>query len=504
MGVIIGIDVGTTTTKVIAVDPDSSWRVAAFREYRLNEPQPRWQVQDPRTLLDAVDEALAEVVAACGDRPVSVIGVGSAMHGLVALDEDLDPLTDIITWADTRAHAEAAELRAAGRGRELLHLSGTPVHPMSPLTKLMWFARHDTTTAGRAHRWAGLKDIVLLHLTGRLVTERSTASASGLLDLGTRTWSDSSLELAGVRREQLPEVLPTTGLLELSPEAAARVDLPAGIPVNVGATDGPLGNLGTGAIEPGIAGLSMGTSGAVRTVVPEPRLDENGRLFCYALTDDAWVVGAAISNGGVVARWAGDVYAPDVPPGPLRDTQVLAMASDVPAGSDGLVMLPYLLGERAPLWDPELTGSFLGVRHAHGRGHFIRAAIEGVALQMASIVDVLDGVTPVSEVRCTGGVFRSDLWRQVMAATVGRPMVPTDDAEGSALGSAILALYATGEVDSLGAGLERLSPRGEVAEPIAVTPRDRATYAGLRGRAARLLGAYDELQEYLESFERTT
>ncbi len=500
MGVVIGIDVGTTTTKVVAVDPGSGWRVAAYREYRLTEPQPRWQVQDPGMVLEAVDQALAEVVAACGDLPVDVIGVGSAMHGLAALDEGLRPVTDIITWADTRAHVEAAELRAEGRARELLHLSGTPLHPMSPLTKLRWFARNDTVTAERAHRWVGLKDLVLLHLTGRLVTERSTASASGLLDLGTGTWADSSLELAGVRREQLPDVLPTTALLELAPEAAGRVGLSPGIPVNVGATDGPLGNLGTGAIEPGIAGLSMGTSGAVRTVVPEPRLDENGRLFCYALTDDAWVVGAAISNGGVVARWAGDVYAPDVPPGPLRDTQVLAMASDVPPGSDGLVMLPYLLGERAPLWDPELTGAFLGVRHAHGRGHFIRAAIEGVALQMASIVDVLDTVTPVTEVRCTGGVFRSDLWRQVMAATVGRPMVPTDDAEGSALGSAILALYATGQVESLGAGVDLLSPPGDVADPITVSSKDRATYAQLRGRAARLLGAYDELQEYLESF----
>ena len=501
MGIVIGVDVGTTTTKVIAVDPATGWRTAAFREYRLSEPQPRHQVQSPRLVLDAVDGALAEVVAACAGRRVDVIGVGSAMHGLLGLDEDLVPVTDIVTWADTRAHAEAAALRAEGRATELLHRSGTPVHPMSPLVKLQWFTRHDRATAARARHWVGLKDLVLLHLTGRLVTELSTASASGLLDLATRTWAPSSLDLAGVRREQLPDVLPTTALLELSAAAGARVGLPAGVPVNVGATDGPLGNLGTGAIAPGIAGLSMGTSGAVRTVVPEPRLDSGGRLFCYALTEDAWVVGAAISNGGVVARWAGDVYAPDIPAVPERDSQVLAMAEAVACGSDGLVMLPYLLGERAPLWDPDLTGAFLGVRHAHGRGHFIRAAIEGVALQMTSIVDVLDGVTPVTEVRCTGGVFRAPLWRQVMAATIGRPLVPTDDAEGSALGSAILALYATGQVDSLAAGLELLSPAGQVADPIEVPAADREVYAALRGRVSRLLGAYDELHAFLDSLE---
>src|SRR5690606_4263432 len=148
------------------------------------------------------------------------------------------------------------------------------------------------------------------------------------------------LALAGVRREQLPEVLPTTALLELSYEAGDWVGLPAGIPVNVCATDGPLRNLGTRAINPGIACLSMGTSVAVRSGLDEPEYHADGRLFCYALTDDAWVLGAAISNGGVVARWAGEVYAPDVPAGPLRDVQIMAMAADVPAGSDGLVMLP--------------------------------------------------------------------------------------------------------------------------------------------------------------------
>ncbi len=500
-GLVLTVDVGTTATKVLAVDPDSTWRRAVSREYPLNEPEPRWQVQAPRQVLAALDAALAEVVTACGGRAVDVIGVGSAMHGLIGLDADLDPVTDILTWADTRAYGEAAELRAEGRALGLLHLSGTPVHPMSPLVKLRWYARNDTATAARVHRWVGLKDLILLHLTGRLVTELSTASASGLLDINTRTWAESSLALAGITRGHLPEVLPTTALLELAPQAAARVGLPAGIPVNVGATDGPLGNLGTGAIQPGIAGLSMGTSGAVRSVVREPRLDADGRLFCYALTEDAWVVGAAISNGGVVARWAGDVYAPDLPEGPGRDTAVLALAAEVPAGSEGLVMLPYLLGERAPLWDPALTGAFLGVRHAHGRAHFIRAAIEGVAVQMANLVDVLDGVTPITEVRCTGGVFRSALWRDIMAASLGRPLVPTDDAEGSALGSAILAMYATGQVATLTEGLNRLSPAHAVSDPVPVSAEDRAVYAQLRSRAAHLLSAYDDLHDYLRGLE---
>ncbi|GMA33388.1 gluconokinase [Litorihabitans aurantiacus] len=502
MGVVIGIDVGTTTTKVLALDPedaDHRWRAVALREYRLVEPAPRHQVQDPRTVLGAVDDALAEVVAACtaAGRTVDVLGVGTAMHGLVALDAELRPITDIVTWADTRAHAQAARLRADGRGLELHHRSGTPVHPMSPLVKLAWFTQEDADTAAAAHRWIGLKDLVLLHLTGRLVTELSTASCSGLLDLSTRTWAPEHLDIAGVRAEQLPPVLPTTALLELSPAAAARSGLPAGTPVNTGATDGPLGNLGTGAIAPGIAGLSMGTSGAVRTVVREPVLDDHGRLFCYALTDDAWVVGAPMSNGGVVARWAGEVYASQVPAGPERDAHVMAMAARVPAGSDGLVMLPYLLGERAPLWDPELTGSFLGVRHEHGPDHFVRAAIEGVAVSMGGLIEVLGGVTPVEQVRCTGGVFQAEVWRRVMAAAIDRPLVPTDDAEGSALGGAALALYALGRADSLAGALELLSPADGVADPIEVDAADREVYRGMRRRTAAMLEAYDGVRAYL-------
>lgn len=498
MSLIIALDVGTTTTKAVVVDPDSPFRFSAFREYRLSEPRPRWQVQDPAMVLRAVDEALAEAVAACHGRRVGVIGVGSAMHGLVGLDADMRPLTDILTWADTRGSAEARELREEGRSASLLRLSGTPLHPMSPMVKLRWFARHDRDTAARVHWWVGLKDLVLLHLTGRLVTELSTASASGLLDLHTRDWAPSSLELAGVSRAQLPEILPTTALLELAPDPAARIGLPAGTPVNVGATDGPLGNLGTGAIEPGIAGLSMGTSGAVRIAVPEPRFAESGALFCYALTDDTWVIGGAMSNGGVVMRWAGDVFTPDIQDGPERDPQLLALAAQAPVGSDGLVMLPYLLGERAPLWDPDLTGAFLGVRSSHRRQHFLRAALEGVCRQMADLVDVLDSVTPVAQVRITGGVFRSPLWRKVMASSLGRPVIPTDDAEGSALGSAVLAMLATGQTHSLASGLAALSPAGGIGDPIQVDAQDVAAYAGLRTRASSLLSAYGELQSFLD------
>ena len=497
MAVLIGLDVGTTAVKAVAFDTDATaWRHSSQREYPLLEPHPRYQVQPPKELLEAVDAALAECVKACGDRPVEVVGLSSAMHGLVGLDADLRPVTDILTWADTRAHEEARELRAEGRGQELLKLTGTPVHPMSPLTKLRWFSRNDPEVMARVHRWIGLKDLLLLHLTDRLVTELSSASATGLLDVHARDWSPAALEIAGIGRESLPEVLATTTVLPLSADAARRSGLPAGTQVNVGAADGPLGNLGTGAIEPGVAGLTLGTSGAVRVVVPEPRFDPDGRLFCYALTDDAWVLGGAISNGGLVMRWAADTFAPELSEEPEPDTAVLELAARAEPGSDGLVMLPYLLGERAPLWDPDLTGAFLGIRRVHEREHFLRAALEGVCLQLGGIVDLLEQVTTIETVRVTGGVFRSPLWRHVMAASLARPLVPTADTEGTALGAAALAWYSVGGAPDLLAAVRALSP-AEDEPPIEVSQADVELYAALRRSAPSLLDAYTELREHL-------
>jgi gluconokinase len=189
-------------------------------------------------------------------------------------------------------------------------------------------------------------------------------------------------------------------------------------------------------------------------------------LFCYALTDDAYVVGGAISNGGIVVRWVGSSLAPDIrgAPGQHRDAALLELAATAPAGSDGLVMLPYLLAERAPLWDPGLTGAYLGLRHSHTRAHLIRAAVEGVSLQLSMVVDQLARLEPVTEVRVTGGAFRSPLWREVLAGALGRPITVVGQAEGSALGAAALGLLALDLAADLPAALTALAPPHHAAD----------------------------------------
>lgn len=486
--VIVGLDIGTTGVKAVAFGLGSPWRTMALREYPLLEPEPGWQVQDPEAIMAATTEALAECVAAAGEAEVVAVALSTAMHGLIGLDAEMRPLTPLLTWADGRAYAQARELRASGQAGELHRDTGVPVHSMTPLTKLMWMRRHDAATWAAARWWVGLKDYVLSQLTGTLATELSSASATGLLDTAARSWSETAAEVAGVSLDQLPPILPTTATLALSPAPADRAGLPAGTPVVTGAADGPLGNLGTGAITDGVAGLSLGTSGAIRMVVAEPRVDDAGTLFCYALTDSAWVVGGAVSNGGIVIRWAGRSLAPDVRGDPSPEEALLALAAEVPPGSDGLVMLPYLLPERAPLWDPDLRGAYLGLRREHTRGHLLRAALEGVCLQLRVVLDQLDALQPVHSVRATGGAFRSALWRDVMAATLDRPLQTVGAAEGTALGAAALGLLALGRATQLGEAVAQLSPpSADEPPPVVADPALVGAYDRLRASVPELI-----------------
>src|SRR4051794_41245174 len=243
--VIVGVDVGTTGVKAAAFAPGGSWRRVAIREYALLHPAPDQEVQDPSAMVAAAEEALAECVAATNGAHVLAISLSTAMHGLLGLDAGLRPLTPLITWADARAREQARYLRRSGQAAELHARTGVPVHPMSPLTKLMWFARHEPQTLASTRWWVDLKAYLIASLTGTLATELSSASGTGLLDLATRAWSPEAIALAGASAEQLAPVLATTATLPLAPAVAGRLRLPAGTPVATGAAHGPLGHLRT-------------------------------------------------------------------------------------------------------------------------------------------------------------------------------------------------------------------------------------------------------------------
>lgn len=459
-GVILGLDLGTTATKVVGVRANAEVVCVVERRYPLVTDEEGQAEQDPTAVLAAVLDGLAEAVGACvaGGHDVVGLALTGGMHTLLGL-ADGDPVTPAFSWADTRSAETAIRLRSDPRTARLHMLTGTPVHSMSPMVRLRWLGEHEPTLWGRVRQWCGVKDWVLSRLTGRLVVDHSFASGTGLLDMSTLDWSPEALALAGVDAERLPELVAPTEVLALSPEIAGRVGLTAGLPVVAGLGDGPAANLGVGAIRPGMAAISLGTSGALRVVVDKPNIDEAGRLFCYALADGLWVTGGAISNGGLVVQWLSELFEP------MDIATLLAEADQVPSGAEGLVALPYLIGERAPYWDSRPAGLLLGLRRHHRRAHVTRAVIEGVANQLALVWEAIaQAGVEVNEVRVTGGVFRAPVWSKVIAAAVALPVALAEDNEGSGLGAALLGWRALGVIDSLAGAAELIRCHG-VVEP---------------------------------------
>lgn len=448
MDVVVGLDTGTTATKAVTAGVDGQVRDVVQVEQPAQAPDEFDAVALQRDCVTALAR-ITERAAERGDRVVAV-SLSAAMHGLVPLRAAGVPDGPLLTWAHPGAEPVVATLQ---HRRAALHeRTGTPVHAMSPLAKLAWLSAHDGPRLRGVARWGGVKELQLAALCGRPdVVDASSASATGLC--GDAGWDDEALAVAGVRPGQLAEVVPTTTVLPLS-DAVAH--LPPGLPVVVGAGDGALANVGTGAVRHGEVAVSVGTSGALRAAVHE-RLHD-AQLFRYVLTDDRWVVGGAVSNAGSAVRWAVSALgAPDV--GTLLDE-----AAAVPVGSDGLMCLPYLLGERAPLWRDGLSGTLLGLRQQHRRGHVARALVEGVCQQLALVADALRDTLPVDEVRATGGALEHPLWQTTLAAALGVPVRVCAPSAGTALGAALLGWHALGglaDLDDVGP----LVPSARVVEP---------------------------------------
>jgi len=497
----IGVDIGTTGAKAVAYDRDGKMLGWEDGEYPLRSPRRGRAEQDPEEILAAVLDSLSGVVNALKERGYRVrcVSFSAAMHSLMALDNEGRPLTPAITYADNRASKQARRIRDEMDGLAIHRRTGTPVHPMSPLAKLLWFREEDPGTFEAAARWVSVKEYVFSRLFGELVVDYSIASATGFFNLERREWDEGALRVAGVPPEKLSRPVPTTYVIEgLLPEYVGRLGLDRETPFVVGANDGALANLGVGAVDPGVVAVSVGTSGAVRSVVHRPGVEERGRLFCYVLDEGAWVTGGPINSGGLALRWLRDNVFPELRESAEKEERnpydlMGALAGEVPAGSEGLIFLPYLTGERAPQWNPNARATFFGLTLGHGREHMIRAVMEGVAFQIYAVARVLEEVAGwPKEVRATGGFARSALWRQIMADVFGREILFPEGVEGSSLGAAMLGMKAVGEIETLddAKGMVGVSHRHRPDEA------DSDAYEGLMEVFVRL---YDRLEPEFEA-----
>lgn len=472
---ILSIDVGTSSVKATIFNGAVELVREASSSYPLIQTQLGFVEQAPQRVLEAFYQATQQVLFGIATRP-NVLVLSTAMHSLVAIDEFNQPITHLVTWADQRAEDEAGRLRSSTQGNSLYQKTGTPIHAMSPLVKLAWFRDHEPEIFERAKRWADLKSLILFDLLGEWVIDESLASATGLYNLRSRDWDQEAMQWCGVTRAQLPRLVKTTDILEgIRPELAKKLGLGEDIRMVAGASDGALANLGVGAVYPGSLAISIGTSGAVRGMVNEPKLDPHGRLFCYHVDGSHYIVGGPINNGGILLRWlqgilsdTGDTSRELISESELTHTfydQMNLGVNKVAPGSDGLFCLPYLTGERAPFWREDLSGSFWGLKLNHSREHLVRAVLEGICYQLNSVVELLVDLTgPVSEIRATGGFTKSEVWVKILVDVLGKPVGVLEHTQGSALGGAFLAWYALGQINSLEECAD-LVPMAHVEQP---------------------------------------
>jgi len=444
--VIVALDLGTTSCRAIVFGLDGHVLAQSSRTYPLHTPHPGWVEQDPAQLLGAADAVVPEAVERAGVAPGDVLGVVlcTYMHSLIALDAEGRYLTGLITWADTRSASQVDEVRATPDWMDLYGRTGCPPHTMYPLYKFLWFRRHQPELLAGARRWASIKELLVHHWTGRWALDYNLATGTGLLNSHQLDWDERCVGLAGLRRDQLSDVVPNMATYGLLPGRLPGL-LP-GTPVVVGAGDGVLSSLGCGAIEPNVVASMVGTSGALRACVPDPTVDPKARVFCYYLDKNRWILGGSLNNGGIALRWFRDNFYP----GAHEYDEVLAEAATVPAGSSALLFLPYLAGERSPGFNARARGVWFGLGLEHKRPHMARSVLEAVAYRLYSVLGPIEELTgPAKEIRATGGYARSQFWLQICSNVFGREVTVPTETEGSALGAFVMGAVALGVAPDL-------------------------------------------------------
>jgi xylulokinase len=474
---LVGLDVGTTGVKAIALSPRGEVLAVASRAYGLSTPRPGWSEQAPEDWWRAAESALAEVSTG---REVAGIGLSGQMHGLVVLDAADSVIRPAILWNDQRTAAECAEIEERVGAERLIALTGNRALTGFTAPKLLWLRTNEPKAYARIARIMLPKDYVRMRLTGEWAIDASDASGTLLLDVERRDWSQDVLDALELPSTWLPPVLE-------SPEQAGSVvasnRLLQRTPVAAGAGDQPAAAVGVGVDRPGALSVVLGTSGVVLAALPAYAHDAEARVhaFCHAVPGTWQAMGVMLSAAGSL-EWFHSTLASDVPIEALvREAETWG------PGSEGLLFLPYLSGERTPHADPDARGAFVGLTLRHDRGALVRAVLEGVAFGLRDSLDLIRALGVETRVgRASGGGARSRLWLRIVASALGVPLEVTESEEGSAFGAALLGGVAAGVFADVPTAVEQCVRVVDVVEP---EPAWHEAYAGLHSRFRTLYPA---------------
>lgn len=491
----LGIDVSTTGAKALLIDAKGRVVASATTALTLQTPKPLWSEQDPHQWWTGTTASIRKALAdagATGDD-VGAIGLTGQMHGLVLLDAARNVLRPAILWNDQRTGAECDEIHARVGRADLIRTVGNVALTGFTAPKILWVRNHEPAVYAKAKLVLLPKDYVRLRLTGEAAMDKADGSGTILFELQARTWSKPVLEKLEIPAEWLPATFEgpeTTGTV--TAEAAAATGLRKGTPVMAGGGDQAAGAVGAGAVRPGVVSLTLGTSGVVFATTDAPLVEPEGRLhaFCHAVPGRWHFMGVTLSAAGSL-QWYRDTLA-------AKDdfASLVAEAEAAPAGSEGLLFLPYLSGERTPYPDPLARGSFVGLTVRHKRAHLTRAVLEGVAFSMKDCFRLLQGagLGAVKEVRIAGGGAKGPLWRKIVASALGLPMVTVNSTEGAAYGAALLAGVGAGAWPTVEAACDATIAVTGRDEPVAgwseayqaLYPRYRELYPALKPTYDRL------------------
>lgn len=442
MEYILGIDIGTGSTKAVAVGKDHIAFESSQYFYPTVSNAPGYSEQDPELIWKAFQDSIKMIAGRLGGSPVAV-SLSSAMHSVIAVDELGNALAPMMTWADNRGAGIAERLLSTSMGPELYEITGTPVHSMSPLCKIIWIKENEPELFEKTYKFISIKEYIWHKLFDSFEVDYAIGSCTGLMDVKNLVWSEEALAAAGISIEQLSELVNTdflrTGFksLDFLAEATSFV---------IGASDGCLANLGTGAIQPGIGALTIGTSGALRVASKQSVLSKNAMTFSYRLDEKIFINGGPVSNGGIALKWHlknvlgkkelnGDDYEAEL--GKIEGLD-----------ADGLIFLPYLQGERAPIWDSKSCGTFFGMGLNHGPAHFTRAVVEGICFALNDVLLALEASGQrIDQLNVSGGFVSSGVWLQILADVTGKRLVLVATEDASAIGAAYLAEKALGWFD---------------------------------------------------------
>ncbi len=486
MGVVLGIDVSTTATKAILVGEGGGVLAVAASEYGFEVPQPLWAEQDPALWWSAAQVAIPAALASAGLTGDDVVAVGltGQMHGLVLLDAADEVIRPAILWNDQRTAAECDAIRAALGASHLVEVTGNDALPGFTAPKLAWVRAHEPASWARAAHVLLPKDYVRLRLTGDHAMDKADGAGTLLFNLAARDWSGEMLNALGIDPAWMPPTFEgpaVTGVVTAS--AAAVTGLRAGTPVVAGGGDQAANAVGVGAVAPGRVALSVGTSGVIFATTDAPLYEPAGRVhaFCHAVPRRWHLMSVMLSAAGSL-RWFRDTLAPGMAFGDLA-----AAAGEVRAGSDGLLFLPYLSGERSPHADPLARGAFVGLTLAHDRRHLTRAVMEGVAFGLRDGLDLMvaAGMQRPSQILGSGGGTASPVWRQILADVLGAAIATPTTTEGAAYGAAVLAAVGAGWFATVEAATDALVRATPAAEP----GPDARAYADAHARYRELYPA---------------